>query len=76
MTNMGRSRMKIQSLTQEKISKFEKRNLEIFRLYSEEKRTLEAIGKDYDLTKQRVWQIVQRCLDGQGDYYAQHRQEN
>jgi DNA-directed RNA polymerase sigma subunit (sigma70/sigma32) len=73
---MGRSRMKIQSLTQEKISKFEKRNLEIFRLYSEEKRTLEAIGKDYDLTKQRVWQIVQRCLDGQGDYYAQHRQEN
>jgi len=68
--------MKIQSLTQEKISKFEKRNLEIFRLYSEEKRTLEAIGKDYDLTKQRVWQIVQRCLDGQGDYYAQHRQEN
>ena len=73
---MGRSRMKIQSLTQEKISKFEKRNLEIFRLYSEEKRTLEAIGKDYDLTKQRVWQIVQRCLDGQGDYYAQHRQED
>ena len=73
---MGRSRMRIQSLTQEKISKFEKRNLEIFRLYSEEKRTLEAIGKDYDLTKQRVWQIVQRCLDGQGDYYAQHRQEN
>ena len=73
---MGRSRMKIQSLTQEKISKFEKRNLEIFRLYSEEKRTLEAIGKDYDLPKQRVWQIVQRCLDGQGDYYAQHRQEN
>ena len=73
---MGRSRMKIQSLTQEKISKFEKRNLEIFRLYSEEKRTLEAIGKDYALTKQRVWQIVQRCLDGQGDYYAQHRQEN
>ena len=73
---MGRSRMKIQSLTQEKISKFEKRNLEIFRLYSEEKRTLEAIGKDYDLTKQRVWQIVQRCLDGQGDYYAQHRQDN
>ena len=73
---MGRSRMKIQSLTQEKISKFEKRNLEIFRLYSEEKRTLEAIGKDYDLTKQRVWQIVQRCLDDQGDYYAQHRQEN
>ena len=73
---MGRSRMKIQSLNQEKISKFEKRNLEIFRLYSEEKRTLEAIGKDYDLTKQRVWQIVQRCLDGQGDYYAQHRQEN
>ena len=73
---MGRSRMKIQSLTQEKISKFEKRNLEIFRLYSEEKRTLEAIGKDYGLTKQRVCQIVQRYLDGQGDYYAQHRQEN
>ena len=73
---MGRSRMKIQSLTQEKISKFGKRNLEIFRLYSEEEKTLEEIGKDYGLTKQRVWQIVQRCLDGQGDYYAQHRQEN
>ena len=73
---MGRSRMRIQSLTQEKISKFEKRNLEIFRLYSEEEKTLEEIGKDYGLTKQRVWQIVQRCSDCQGDYYAQHRQEN
>ena len=73
---MGRSRMRIQSLTQEKISKFEKRNLEIFRLYSEEEKTLEEIGKDYGLTKQRVWQIVQRGLEGHGDYYAQHRQEN
>jgi len=65
--------MKIQSLTQEKISKFEKRNLEIFRLYSEEEMTLESIGEKYNLTKQRVWQIVQRCLEGQGDYYSKHR---
>ena len=59
---MGRSRMKIQSLTQEKISKFEKRNLEIFRLYSKEGKTLEEIGKQYNLTKQRVWQIIQELL--------------
>ena len=31
--------------------------------------TLEALGKEHDLTKQRIWQIVTRCKLGSGDYY-------
>ena len=31
--------------------------------------TLEQIGDEYSLTKQRVWQIIRRCKLGDGDYY-------
>ena len=31
--------------------------------------TLEELGKEYDVTKQRVWQIITRCKLGSGDYY-------
>jgi len=31
--------------------------------------TLAELGDKYDLTKQRVWQIVTRCKLGDGDYY-------
>ena len=31
--------------------------------------TLEQLGTEYNLTKQRMWQIVTRCKLGDGDYY-------
>jgi|TARA_R100000664_G_C2758076_1_gene146739 predicted DNA-binding protein YlxM (UPF0122 family) len=31
--------------------------------------TLEELGKEYDITKQRMWQIITRCKLGEGDYY-------
>ena len=41
----------------------------MYQRWSEEKTTLEQLGKDYDLTKQRMWQIITRCKLGDGDYY-------
>ena len=37
--------------------------------------TLLRIGHRYDLTKQRVWQIIRRCKLGDGDYYEAQVQE-
>ena len=31
--------------------------------------TLEQLGKEYQVTKQRMWQIITRCKLGDGDYY-------
>lgn len=39
------------------------RNKEIFRLWNEERRTQAAIGKQFNLTRERVRQIVQRQLN-------------
>ena len=41
----------------------------MYERWSEEKTTLQQLGKDYDLTKQRMWQIITRCKLGDGDYY-------
>jgi len=35
------------------------RNIEIYRLYKENKMTLAAIGAKFELSRQRVYQIVQ-----------------
>ena len=65
--------MRIRSLTQKQISTYEERNAKIFDLYTNHNMTMEAIGEKFGITKARVWQIVTRCLEGQGDYYAFHR---
>ena len=36
---------------------------------SEDEITLEQLGEEYDVTKQRMWQIITRCKLGNGDYY-------
>ena len=36
---------------------------------SEDELTLEQLGEEYDVTKQRMWQIITRCKLGKGDYY-------
>ena len=37
--------------------------------WSDSKTTLEELGKEHDVTKQRMWQIITRCKLGNGDYY-------
>jgi len=41
----------------------------IYSMWQEDESTLQEIGSHFDLTKQRVWQIVTRCKLGDGDYY-------
>ena len=43
---------------------------EIFNKYSTTTLTLQELGKEYGLTKQRISQIVIRCKVGDGDYYS------
>ena len=38
-------------------------------IWKESEETLAELGEKYDLTKQRVWQIITRCKLGDGDYY-------
>ena len=37
--------------------------------YTNSYTTLEEIGNKYDVSKQRVWQIVRYCKLGEGNYY-------
>tara|TARA_B110000263_G_C15201270_1_gene460770 strand:+ start:577 stop:924 length:348 start_codon:yes stop_codon:yes gene_type:complete len=41
----------------------------MYERWLKEKLTLEQLGNEYELTKQRAWQIITRCKLGQGDYY-------
>ena len=41
----------------------------MFDKWSTEEVTLEELGNEYGVTKQRMWQIITRCKLGEGDYY-------
>ena len=41
----------------------------MFEKWSNSTTTLEELGIEYDITKQRVWQIITRCKLVYGDYY-------
>lgn len=41
----------------------------IYMTYVNSHSTLEDIGNKYDISKQRVWQIIRYCKLGHGDYY-------
>jgi len=41
----------------------------IYMTYTNSYTTLEEIGNKYDVSKQRVWQIVRYCKLGEGNYY-------
>tara|TARA_B100001093_G_scaffold199790_1_gene191972 strand:- start:6365 stop:6682 length:318 start_codon:yes stop_codon:yes gene_type:complete len=41
----------------------------VFMTYNNTDLTLEDIGMQYGITKQRVWQIIRFCKLGNGDYY-------
>ena len=41
----------------------------IYMTYTNSYQTLEEVGTKYDISKQRVWQIVRFCILGGGNYY-------
>lgn len=45
------------------------RNSKIYYEYTSTKQTMEQLADKYEITKQRVWQIIRRCELGSGDYY-------
>ena len=45
------------------------RNSQIYREYKGSDITMDGLANEYNLTKQRVWQIIRRCQLGDGDYY-------
>jgi predicted DNA-binding protein YlxM (UPF0122 family) len=45
------------------------RNSIIYKQYSDTNITMDGLADEYNLTKQRVWQIIRRCQLGNGDYY-------
>ena len=45
------------------------RNSKIYYEYMSTKQTMEQLADKYEITKQRVWQIIRRCELGSGDYY-------
>ena len=65
--------MKIKSLGKKEIESYEKIYKEIVTLYSSGTMTMKEIGEKFDITKQRVWQIITKMEKGQGDYYYEHR---
>jgi len=65
--------MKIKSLSKQEIENYEKIYKEIVTLYSSGTMTMKEIGEKFDITKQRVWQIITKMEKGQGDYYYEHR---
>jgi len=65
--------MKIKSLSKQDIETYEKIYKEIVTLYSSGTMTMKEIGEKFDITKQRVWQIITKMKKGQGDYYYEHR---
>ena len=65
--------MKIKSLGEKEIENYEKIYKEIVTLYSSGTMTMKEIGEKFDITKQRVWQIITKMKKGQGDYYYEHR---
>ena len=48
---------------------YKNRNLNIYQEYVETNQTMEQLADKYNITKQRIWQIIRRCTMGAGDYY-------
>ena len=46
----------------------------IYNLYKKGE-TLENIGEQFGVSKQRIHQIIRRCKIGEGDYYNAHKIE-
>jgi|TARA_R110002012_G_scaffold117769_1_gene265833 predicted DNA-binding protein YlxM (UPF0122 family) len=60
----------VKGINTDKASFYLKRNEAIYLEYLENKQTMEQLAQKYNITKQRVWQIIRRCTLGEGDYYG------
>jgi len=59
----------MKGISQEKAKENAIRYRAIYEKWSTQETTLEELGKEYNITKQRMWQIITRCKLGDGDYY-------
>ncbi len=58
----------MQGINEELATNFLKRNKEMFDMYKQGL-TMENIGDKFNISKQRVHQIIRRCKIGEGHYY-------
>ena len=71
----------MKGIDRDKATFYLERNQSIYREYVETKQTMEQLAERYNITKQRVWQIIRRCTLGEGDYYKgfenfKHKEES
>ena len=59
----------MKGISQQKAKENSIRYRAMYSQWSDSGTTLEQLGKEYDVTKQRMWQIITRCKLGNGDYY-------
>ena len=59
----------MKGISQQKAKENSIRYRDMYDKWTSSETTLEQLGKEYDVTKQRVWQIITRCKLGDGDYY-------
>lgn len=60
----------MRGITPQKKAESQEKYSRIYDAWINEEFTLQEIGERFELTKQRVWQIVTRCKLGDGDYYV------
>ena len=59
----------MKGISQQKAKENSIRYRDMYDKWNTSETTLEQLGKEYDVTKQRMWQIITRCKLGDGDYY-------
>tara|TARA_R100001369_G_scaffold92735_2_gene139441 strand:+ start:785 stop:1060 length:276 start_codon:yes stop_codon:yes gene_type:complete len=64
----------MQGIDEQSAESFLNRNKDMWDMYRQGK-TMEQIGDQFGITKQRVHQIIRRCKIGDGDYYEAHKIE-
>ena len=60
----------MRGITPKKKVESQEKYTKIFQQWKLNEHTLLELAEEYDLTKQRIWQIITRCKLGDGDYYV------
>ena len=68
---MGRNKgnKKMKGISQQKAKENSIKYRDMYDTWNNTTITLEQLGKEHNVTKQRMWQIITRCKLGDGDYY-------
>ena len=59
----------MKGISQQKVKENQEKHTKIYQEWIFQDITLLELADEYDLTKQRIWQIITRCKLGDGDYY-------